>query len=134
MLHLVIINEMNKEVIILELASFIRSLDFIQEEQAFIKTKLTDQLDSANDVKIISWIEDVHQQIINRELAIQILKKDVQILDRILKAIPGNKTIEEAQFNLFKNTKQQVKYLEHDFFSWKNNINHQLELTNSDIN
>lgn len=125
---------MNKEVVILELASFIRSLDFIQEEQAFIKTKLTDQLDSANDVKIISWIEDVHQQIINRELAIQILKKDVQILDRILKAIPGNKTIEEAQLNLFKNTKQQVKYLEYDFFSWKNNINHQLELTNSDIN
>ena len=125
---------MNKEVIILELSSFIRSLDFIQEEQAFIKTKLTDQLDSANDVKVISWIEDVHQQIINRELAIQILKKDVQILDRILKAIPGNKTIEEAQLNLFKNTKQQVKYLEYDFFSWKNNINHQLELTNSDIN
>lgn len=125
---------MNKEVIILELTSFIRSLDFIQEEQAFIKTKLTDQLDSANDLKIISWIEDVHQQIINRELAIQILKKDVQILDRILKAIPGNKTIEEAQLNLFKNTKQQVKYLEYDFFSWKNNINHQLELTNSDIN
>jgi hypothetical protein len=66
---------MNKEFIILELASFIRSLDFIQEEQTFIKTKLTDQLDSANDIKIISWIEEVHQQILNRELAVQLLKK-----------------------------------------------------------
>jgi hypothetical protein len=125
---------MNKEVIILELTSFIRSLDFIQEEQAFIKTKLTDQLDSANDVKIISWIEDVHQQILNRELAVQLLKKDVQVLDRVLKLIPVNKTIGVVQLNLFKNTKQQVQYLEHDFFSWKNNINHQLELSNSGIN
>jgi hypothetical protein len=125
---------MNKEVIILELTSFIRSLDFIQEEQAFIKTKLTDQLDSANDLKIISWIEDVHQQILNRELAVQLLKKDVQVLDRILKLIPVNKTIGVVQLNLFKNTKQQVQYLEHDFFSWKNNINHQLELSNSGIN
>lgn len=125
---------MNKEFIILELASFIRSLDFIQEEQTFIKTKLTDQLDSANDIKIISWIEEVHQQILNRELAVQLLKKDVQVLDRILKLIPVNKTIGVVQLNLFKNVKQQVQYLEHDFFSWKNNINHQLELSNFGIN
>lgn len=125
---------MNKEVIILELGSFIRSLDFIQEEQAFIKTKLTDQLDASNDLNILGWIEDMHQQILNRELAIQLLKNDVQMLDRILKIIPGNKSIGSVQLNLFKNTKQQVQYLEQDFFSWKNKINQQLELSNSGTN
>jgi hypothetical protein len=56
------------------------------------------------------------------------------VLDRILKLIPVNKTIGVVQLNLFKNVKQQVQYLEHDFFSWKNNINHQLELSNFGIN
>jgi hypothetical protein len=29
----------------------------------------------------------------------------------------------------FKNDKEQVQYLEKEFFVWKNNVNHQLELT-----
>ncbi|MEY4456343.1 MAG: hypothetical protein RLY15_607, partial [Bacteroidota bacterium] len=54
---------MNKEVIILELASLIRSLDFIQEEQAFIKSKLTGKLDSTQDITLLNWVEDIQQQI-----------------------------------------------------------------------
>ena len=80
---------MNKEVIILELASLVRSLDFIQEGQAFIKTKLTDKLEEAQDLTMVNWAEDTHQQILNRELAIQLLKKDVQQLDRSLKLLSG---------------------------------------------
>jgi hypothetical protein len=120
---------MNKEVIILELASLIRSLDFMQEEQAFIKSKLTGKLDSTQDITLLNWVEDIQQQIINRELAIQLLKKDVQQLDRIfnLKRVSGS--IDEDQMSQFKNDKEQVQYLEKEFFVWKNNVNHQLELT-----
>lgn len=120
---------MNKEAIILELASLIRSLDFMQEEQAFIKSKLTDKLDSSQDITILNWVEDIQQQIINRELAIQFLKKDVQQLDRIFKLIGVNGVVNLEQLNQFKNDKVQVQYLENEFFVWKNNVNHQLELT-----
>ncbi|MFZ9145639.1 MAG: hypothetical protein ACO22Y_04420 [Sediminibacterium sp.] len=120
---------MNKEVIILELASLIRSLDFIQEEQAFIKSKLTGKLDSTQDITLLNWVEDIQQQIINRELAIQLLKKDVQQLDRIFNLNRVSSSIDEDQMSQFKNDKEQVQYLEKEFFVWKNNVNHQLELT-----
>ena len=120
---------MNKEVIILELASLIRSLDFIQEEQAFIKSKLTGKLDSTQDITLLNWVEDIQQQIINRELAIQLLKKNVQQLDRIFNLIRVSSSINEDQMSQFKNDKEQVQYLEKEFFVWKNNVNHQLELT-----
>ncbi len=122
---------MNKEVIILELASLVRSLDFIQESQAFIKTKLTDQLEDARDLTIVSWAEDIHQQILNRELAIQILKKDVQQLDRSLKLLSGRKEIGEDRLEIFKKNKAQVAYLEQEFLIWKNNVNNYLELSSS---
>ena len=120
---------MNKEVIILELASLIRSLDFIQEEQAFIKSKLTGKLDSTQDITLLNWVEDIQQQIINRELAIQLLKKDVQQLGRIFNLNRVSSSINEDQMSQFKNDKEQVQYLEKEFFVWKNNVNHQLELT-----
>lgn len=120
---------MNKEVIILELASLIRSLDFMQEEQAFIKSKLTGKLDSTQDITLLNWVEDIQQQIINRELAIQLLKKDVQKLDRIFNLNRVCGSIDEDQMSQFKNDKEQVQYLEKEFFVWKNNVNHQLELT-----
>ena len=120
---------MNKEVIILELASLIRSLDFMQEEQAFIKSKLTGKLDSTQDITMLNWVEDIQQQIINRELAIQLLKKDVQQLDRIFNLNRVGGSINEDQMSQFKNDKEQVQYLEKEFFVWKNNVNHQLELT-----
>jgi hypothetical protein len=124
---------MNKEVIILELASLIRSLDFMQEEQAFIKSKLTGKLDSTQDITMLNWVEDIQQQIINRELAIQLLKKDVQQLDRIFNLNRVGGSIDEDQMSQFKNDKEQVQYLEKEFFVWKNNVNHQLELTNTTI-
>ncbi len=125
---------MSKEVIILELASLIRSLDFMQEEQAFIKSKLTGKLDSTQDCTMLNWVEDIQQQIINRELAIQLLKKDVQQLDRILNLNRVGGSINEDQMSQFKNDKEQVQYLEKEFFVWKNNVNHQLELTSSTSN
>ena len=91
---------MNKEVIILELASLERTLDFIQEGQAFIKTKLTDKLEDNQDNNLLIWAEDIHQQIINRELAIQLLKKDVKQIDRSLKLLNGNKIIGVEKLSL----------------------------------
>lgn len=120
---------MNKEVIILELASLVRSLDFIQEGQAFIKTKLTDKLEEAQDLTMVNWAEDIHQQILNRELAIQLLKKDVQQLDRSLKLLSGNKEIGEERLEKIKKYKAQVAYLEQEFLIWKNNVNDYLELS-----
>lgn len=112
---------MKKELFIQELESFIRTLDFIQEEQAFIKRKLTDYIDSLIDISLIGWAEDMQQQILNREAALQLLKKDIILL----KASGINEPI------LLKKDKQQVVYLEHEFMHWKHAVDQKLDSVNS---
>ena len=125
---------MNKEVIILELASLMRTLEFMQEEQVFIKSKLNSKLDTFKDTTTLNWAEDVQQQIINRELAIQLLKNDVQKLDRYYQFLEINKSPSMEQLKQFKSIQKQVLYLENEFFIWKNKVNDYLELINSASN
>lgn len=125
---------MNKEVIILELASLMRTLEFMQEEQVFIKSKLNSKLDTFKDATTLNWAEDVQQQFINRELAIQLLKNDVQKLDRYYQFLEIKKSPSTEQFKQFKIVQKQVLYLENEFFIWKNKVNDYLELTNSASN
>ena len=95
---------MKKELFIQELESLIRTLDFIQEEQAFIKRKLTDYIDALVELSLIVWAEDMQQQILNREAALQLIKKDILLLK-------ASGIVEPL---LLKKDKQQVNYLENE--------------------
>ena len=95
---------MKKEFIIQELESLIRSLDFIQEEQAFIKRKLSGLLENLVLNDFIIWAEDLQLQILNREAAVRLLKNDILILKKL-----------------------QIVYLENDFITWKSIVNEKFE-------
>lgn len=112
---------MKKELFIQELESLIRTLDFIQEEQAFIKQKFTDYIDTLVGSTLISWAEDMEQQILNREAALQLIKKDILLLK-------SSKMVEPL---LLKKDKQQVIYLENEFIQWKHTIDQKLDAVNS---
>lgn len=112
---------MKKELFIQELASLIRTLDFIQEEQAFIKRKLTDFIDRLTEAVFIEWAEDMQHQILNREAALQLIKKDILLLK-------ASGIIEPL---LLRKDKQQVVYLENEFIQWKHNIDEKLDAVNS---
>lgn len=108
---------MKKELYIQELESLIRTLDFIQEEQAFIKKKLTNYIDSIDQVSLIVWAEDMQQQILNREVALQLIKKDILTL----------KSSKIINTELLKRDKQQVSYLEQEFLIWKHAFDKKIE-------
>lgn len=112
---------MKKELFIQELESLIRTLDFIQEEQAFIKRKLTSYIDTLVESSLISWAEDMQQQILNREAALQLIKKDILLLK-------ASKMVEPI---LLKKDKQQVVYLEQEFIQWKHAMDQKLDAVNS---
>jgi len=119
---------MNKEIIIQELASLIRTLDFIQEEQAFIKFKLIDLIERMQEGAGVVWAEEMHQQILNRELAIQLVQKDVIPLNRKLKITASVDFQEKDTLCLLKKYKQQVAYLEQEFLNWKREVDVYLEM------
>ncbi len=119
---------MKKEIVLQELESLIRSLDFIQEEQSFIKSKLSSLLENKLQQEVIVWAEELHQAILNRETAILLLKNDVLGLRNKIKTSPlDNEPVKEDIIKLFKKLKQQVTYMEVEFFSWKNTTNQNLE-------
>ena len=119
---------MNKEFITQEVESLIRSLDFIQEEQAFIKRKLSGLLENLVLNDFIIWAEELQLQILNREAAVRLLKLDVLQLKKGVKASKSANNIVEAKLvTEYKKYKLQVVYLENEFITWKSDVNEKFE-------
>jgi hypothetical protein len=119
---------MNKESIIQEIDSLNRTLDFIQEEQSFIKSKLGSFLDKMVLTDSLIWAETLHQEILNREAAIQMLKNDISKTALTLKTRRFvNNMIDEKMMDEFKKYKQQVGYIEIQFLAWKQAANEKFE-------
>ena len=123
---------MNKEFIKQELESLIRSLDFIQEEQAFVKRKLSSLLENLVLNDFIIWAEDLQHQILNREAALRLLQNDILLLKKGVKASKSaNNTVEAKLVTEYKKYKLQVVYLENEFIAWKSEVNEKFEATTS---
>jgi hypothetical protein len=119
---------MNKEFITQEVESLIRSLDFIQEEQAFIKRKLSGLLENLVLNDFIIWAEDLQLQILNREAALRLLKNDILLLKKGVKASKLSNNMVEPKFvTEYKKYKLQVVYLENEFITWKSIVNEKFE-------
>ena len=119
---------MKIEFIIQELESLIRSLDFIQEEQAFIKRKLSGLLENLVLNDFIIWAEDLQLQILNREAAVRLLKNDILLLKKGVKASKLANNMVEPQFSAaYKKYKLQIVYLENEFIAWKSDVNEKFE-------
>ncbi len=120
---------MNKEIIIQEIESLIRSLNFIQEELSFIKSKLSKFLEKVSESSILNWAELLHQEILNRETAIQLLKNDIlKWQNQVIRKKAINNILELPIIDSFKKFKQQVIYFETEFMTWKNITNEQFEI------
>lgn len=119
---------MNKEILIQEFDSLMKVLDHIQEEQSIVKRKLNVLLESAVMLDFLVWAEELLQQILNRETAIVLLRKDIIVFK---KSVTTKKTIaiyvDLTQNKLFKKFKEQVLYLENEFSDWKLEADEKLE-------
>ena len=110
---------MNKDIIYKDLDSLLNTLNLIQEEQAIIKRKLSGLLDNVVPQYFIDWAEEIHQQILNREAALQLLRKDIIALK---KTIVQKKSIiyfvDNQYVKLITKYKEQIAYLENEFKLW----------------
>jgi hypothetical protein len=115
---------MNKEILMQEIESLVRTIDFIQEEQSFIKHKLSSLLEKRVMENVVAWAEVLHQEIFNRETAIYLLKSDIALMKNQLILIrSANDTLHPQMVLNYKKYKQQVGYLESEFLTWKHVTN-----------
>jgi hypothetical protein len=121
---------MNKEIILQEIESLIRTMDFVQEEQAFIKKKLISFLENIVMNDAVIWAEDLSQEIINRETAIQLLKRDILVLkSNVRNKKSVNNIMDPSTTGIYKKYKQQVGYIETEFVNWKHLVNEKMDST-----
>jgi hypothetical protein len=110
---------MNKEVLYMDLDGLLSTLDVVQEEQTAIKRKLSGILDNVVSTLFINWAEDIHQQILNREAAVQLLRKDIIALK---KTIVQKKSViyffDNQYVKIITKYKEQVGYLQNEFNIW----------------
>ena len=110
---------MNKEVLYMDLDGLLNTLDVVQEEQTAIKRKLSGLLDNEVSIPFINWAEDIHQQILNREAAVQLLRKDIIALK---KTIVQKKSViyffDNQYVKMITKYKEQVGYLQNEFIIW----------------
>ena len=119
---------MNKEVLCKELDDLISKLDVIQEEQAVIKRELSVLLGKVVTNNFIEWAEEIHQQILNREAAMQLLRKDVKALS---KTIVQKKSViyfaDNKYLKMITKYKEQINYLKNEFKIWSKDISEKFE-------
>jgi hypothetical protein len=110
---------MNKEVLYMDLDGLLSTLDAVQEEQTAIKRKLSGLLDNVVSTHFINWAEDIHQQILNREAAVQLLRKDIIALK---KTIVQKKLViyffDNQYVKMITKYKEQMAYLQNEFNIW----------------
>ena len=103
----------------MDLDGLLSTLDIIQEEQTAIKRKLSGILDNVVSTLFINWAEDTHQQILNREVAVQLLRKDIFALK---KTIVQKKSViyffDNQYVKMITKYKEQVGYLQNEFNIW----------------
>lgn len=119
---------MNKELLYQQITVLLKILDIIQEEQSAMKRRLSILLDKAVLNNYIDWAEEIHQQILNRETAIQLLRKDIIALKKVItlkkSSIIFADTIYHKSLEKFK---IQISYLENEFKNWSQMTNAKFE-------
>jgi L-lactate utilization protein LutC len=102
-----------------------RMLDFFKQENAFLKTRLSQVLDRKIDKEFLALAEQFQNQFIIKDDFIDELKHDINEMERALKEstlalkiVPDMKV--EAKHNKLRN---EMEYLEKNFAQLKNEFN-----------
>ena len=102
-----------------------RMLDFFKQENAFLKTRLSQVLDRKIDSEFLALAEQFQNQFIIKDDFIDELKHDIHEMERavkestvIMKIVPDIKV--ETKHNKLRN---EMEYLEKNFAQLKNEFN-----------
>lgn len=102
-----------------------RTLDFMEQENAFMKTRLSKVLDIHHTPDFLDWAENYQNQMLMKEEAIDLLKQDINAQEKrlaseyLFEGQPLNTDIVKSQNQL----RLQMNYVEEEFFHMKKSFN-----------
>jgi cell division septum initiation protein DivIVA len=111
-----------------ENSTWLRTLDFMEQENAYMKNRLSKVLDGYINHDLLDWAESYQNQIILKEEAIDLLKQDITAQEKRLVSeylFEGQQLKDEivkSQVQL----RSQMNYMEDYFFTMKKAFNEYL--------
>ncbi len=108
--------------------TWIRSLDFLKQENNFLKNRLSEVVDITSDKTFLAQAEHFQNQFIIKDEFVDELKHDVNEQEKMLleKYKKTGIGIDEPAIKLQKNIREQMEYLEKDFTNLRNEFNNYL--------
>ena len=107
-----------------EYATWLRMLEFFKQENAFLKTRLSEVVDRNTDREFLALAEHFQNQFIIKDEFMDELKHDINEIERGVKnlagAARGSDSRLEAKNNKLRN---EIEYLEKNFTQLKNEFN-----------
>lgn len=104
-----------------------RTLDFYLQENAFLKTRLSQVLDSITDKEFLALAEHFQNSFIHNDECMKDLQADIKSLQGQLKVSQSDENREDIKLaQQFKKLRNEMGYYEKNFGSLKNEFNQYL--------
>jgi len=117
------------EIFNIELSSWLRSLDFMEQENAFMKNNLSRILDSFNEEGLISWADEYQGIILQREAVMDLLREDILKQEALIAASGYNdhSFVKNSVTAVQKEIRSKIEYVEKEFQVLKGSFIHDFE-------
>lgn len=111
-----------------ENATWLRTLDFMEQENAFMKQRLGKLLEGISDAATIEWAETCQTQMLMKDEAIDLLKQDIHAQEKRLASqyLFEDNQLKTDLLSFQQQLQAQMEYVENDFFLMKKNFNQYL--------
>lgn len=111
-----------------ENAGWLRTLDFMEQENAFMKQRLGRLLQGFSDPDTLEWAEACQTQMLMKDEAIHLLKQDIHAQETRLASqyLFHDHTLKNELLSFQQQLQQQMEYVENDFFIMKTKFNQYL--------
>jgi len=105
--------------------TWVRSIDFFKQENAFLKNRLSQVVDKSFDKNFLAQAEHFQNQFIIKDEFMDELKHDVNEQGRILKDryLKTGQDLDEQAERRQMNLRDQIEFLERDFTKLRNEFN-----------
>jgi len=105
--------------------TWVRSIDFFKQENAYLKNRLSQVVDKSFDKNFLAQAEHFQNQFIIKDEFMDELKHDVNEQSRVLRDryLKTGLNLDESAARRQMNLREQVEFLERDFTKLRNEFN-----------
>lgn len=110
-----------------ETQTWVRSLDFYKQENAYLKTRLSQVVDNNSDKVFLVTAEHFHNRFIFIDEYIKELKQDARMqLEMIKQSLAGHHAQDLTMAGLHKKLRGEMSRFEKDIYNLKNEFNEKM--------